>query len=178
MTQTIARLKLAPSKAMALKLGHPHLQLQSQLRFTGQIVGGRNITVTTTNGVATIDNSIAFATSAVEYTIDGGGAPIGAGYKGLIEVPFDCQIIASKVFADAPGNLVMDIRKKAYAGLPFVAGDSIVAAAPPTLAGTQFSNDGALVGWLKNISVNDLLGFYVTSATVTTVTISLLVKRL
>jgi hypothetical protein len=196
---------------MALQLGRPRLQLKSQLRFTGQIVGGRNIAVTTLNGVATVSSvggvagpglaknvagqiavftdssdidgvgiqAVAFLTSAVEYTMDGGGGPIGTGYKGLIEVPFACRIIAVKLFADTPGNLTMDIRKKTYAGLPFVGGDSIIAADPPTLAAAQFSTDVALTGWTTAINANDLLGFYVTGTpTVNVATVSLLVTRI
>jgi hypothetical protein len=122
--------------------------------------------------------ALAFPSSAVEWTIDGGGVPIAAGYSGIQEIPFDCRITRSTLLADQVGTIVLDIRKTSYANFPPDPADSIVAAAPPTLASAQAVQDTTLTDWTLQLRKGDLLAYYVVGlTTVTKVTLSLLVTR-
>ena len=120
--------------------------------------------------------ALSFLSSAIQFTMDGGGASIPSGYKGSMELPFNCAIVRSTLLADVAGNFVMDIKKVAYAGYPTAT--SIVGAAFPTLTAAQKSQDTTLTGWTTALSKGDVLEFYVTGTpTVNNVTLSLLVTR-
>lgn len=123
--------------------------------------------------------ALVYPASAIEFLIDGGGgAPILAGFKGTIEVPFNCTITRSTLLADAAGAIVLDVRKTSYAGFPPAPGNSIVGTDPPTLAGQQAAQDIALTGWTLTLSKGDVLAYYVVGvATVSLATLSLLVSR-
>lgn len=117
-------------------------------------------------------------TSAVIWTIDGGGAPITTGQKGYIQVPFACTITAARSFADQSGSIVVDVWKDSYVNYPPVDADSITASAPITISSTTKSEDSTLTGWIKTIAAGDILGFNVDSAsTITRLTIVLTVAK-
>lgn len=117
-------------------------------------------------------------TSAVIWTIDGGGAPITTGQKGYIQVPFACTITAARSFADQSGSIVVDVWKDAYANYPPTDSDSITASAPITISATTKSEDATLTGWTKTIAAGDILGFNVDSvSTITRLTIVLTVTK-
>jgi hypothetical protein len=116
-----------------------------------------------------------FLTSAIEFTMDGANSPIPLGFRGIMELPFDCKIVRATLMANAAGNLVMDVFKTTAAAP--TGGASILAADPPTLAGAQFSRDTALTGWNVNLNRDDALAFYVLSSSVVQATLSLLVTR-
>jgi hypothetical protein len=118
------------------------------------------------------------ADAALQGVIDGGGATITTGVKGDIEVPFDCTIVSARLFADQSGSVVVDVWKDSYANFPPTNGDSITAAAKPTLSSAAKSQDSTLTGWTKTLSKGDVLRFNVDSATtVQRVTLSLAVTR-
>lgn len=117
----------------------------------------------------------AFLTSAIEYTIDGGGATIPTGYRGILELPFDCTIVRSSLMGASAGNLVMDIFKTTPAAP--TGGASICAAALPSLGGGQVAIDSTLTGWTKTLHAGEALAFYVNSANIQQATLSLLVTR-
>jgi hypothetical protein len=155
------------------------------LVIEGDINGGYKTYVCTSDDPVLIGSSditfqaLAFPNSSIEFLIDGGGGnPIIAGYFGVIEVPFDCQIVRSTVLADVSGNLQLDIRKTSYAGFPPAPANSIVASAPPKLTAAQSSQDSTLTGWTVRLSKGDLLAYYAVGiCTVTKATSSLLVVR-
>lgn len=108
------------------------------------------------------------------------GAVLPSGeYEGVVEVPFDCTIVSAALFADQAGNLVIDIWRTTYAlyqpGVHPVNGDSITAAAPPTLAAAYKSVDSTLTGWSKAMTKGDLLKINVDS--VASITWALLALR-
>src|SRR5688572_8737357 len=70
-----------------------------------------------------------------QFIIDGGGATITTGIHGDIEIPFDCNIIGVRLYGRGAGGIVIDIYKTNFAGFPASVGDSITAAAKPTLSG-------------------------------------------
>lgn len=96
------------------------------------------------------------------------GAVLSTGaYEGVVEVPFDCNIVSARLLADQAGGLVIDIWKCSYSdynpGTHPVVGDSIVAAAPPTLTAAYKSEDSTLTGWTVTLTKGDLLKLSVTS---------------
>lgn len=118
------------------------------------------------------------ATDAIEFVIDGNGAVITTGIKGDIEVPFACTIVGVTILLDQSGSIVIDIWKDTYANYPPVVGDSITAAAKPTVSGAVKSQDNTLTGWITAIIAGSTLRYNVDSiATATRATISLRVIR-
>lgn len=67
------------------------------------------------------------------------------------------------LLADQSGSVEVDIWKDVYANFPPTIGDSIVAAAPPTLSGAIKSEDSTLTGWTTALSAGDVLRFYLVS---------------
>lgn len=118
-------------------------------------------------------------TSAIIWTIDGGGSAITTGQKGYIEIPFACTITAARLFADQSGSIVVDVKKDTYANFPpSGSGDSICASAKPTVSATTKSQDTTLTGWTTSIAAGDILGFDVDSvSTITRCTIILTVTK-
>lgn len=102
-------------------------------------------------------------TVEIPFTIDGGGGVIQAGAKGYVRIPVTGKIIASRLFADVTGSIVLTISKGSYTDFPTVT--SIVAAAKPTLAAAQKSEDTTLTGWTVDVTAGDILAWAVDSAT-------------
>uniref|UniRef100_A0A6M3IDN2 Putative structural protein n=1 Tax=viral metagenome TaxID=1070528 RepID=A0A6M3IDN2_9ZZZZ len=118
-------------------------------------------------------------TATITFIIDGGGSAITTGIKGALEIPFACTINRVTLLADQAGSIVIDIWKQAYADYPPEDANSIVAAAPPTLAAADHSQDATLTDWTTAIAAGDCLKFNVDSvATVTWVTLSLKVTKI
>lgn len=115
---------------------------------------------------ATAEDFTQIATTAIGYTIDGGGAAITTGLIGTgVRVPFDCTINSVTLIADQVGSIVIDIWKDTLANFPPVAADSICGGAKPTLSSARTSENTTLTGWTKTISAGDVLFFNVDSAT-------------
>jgi len=120
----------------------------------------------------------ALGNASLTYIIDGAGSAITTGLKGFLEVPFGCTITRVTMLGDQSGSIVVDIWKDTYASFPPTDGDSITAAAPPTITTAQKSQDSTLTGWTKALSAGDILAFNVDScATVERLTVILLVER-
>lgn len=127
---------------------------------------------------------IQILTGTIRGMINGAGAVPAPGAIGVVEVPYDCTIFASKTTADTPGNAVVDVRRILAANYPAAspgtvgAGTSIVASAPPTLATQQSVTDTTLTGWSLTLQRGDWLQFSLTSVgTLTWVQVSLDVVR-
>ena len=97
----------------------------------------------------------------------GGAIPATGAYVGVLVVPMDCEIVSAELLADQAGSIVVDIWRTTYAdynpGTHPVVGDSIVAAAPPTLTAAYKSEDSTLTGWTTTLTEGDLLKISVTS---------------
>jgi len=117
------------------------------------------------------------ATRSIQFVIDGGGSVITTGVKGFLEIPFACTINRVTLLADQSGSIVIDIFKDTYANFPPVVGDSITAAAKPTITTSNKSQDATLTGWTTSIAAGDILAFNVDSVgTHERVTLSLRVE--
>ncbi len=122
-------------------------------------------------------HTVALSTS-IEVILDGAGAAIATGIKGDIEIPFAGTITAVRLLADVSGSIVIDLWKDTYANFPPVVGDSITAAAKPTISAATKSQDTTLTGWTTSVAVGDIIRVNVDScATITRCTLALTVTR-
>lgn len=102
--------------------------------------------------------------AGVGMTFDNGSADIDAGAQVDIHIPYAMRIDVVKMFADQIGAIVIDIYKNPSAGFSPGPPDSIVAAAPPTIAADNQSSDSTLAGWTTVLDAHDVLRFTVLSA--------------
>lgn len=112
----------------------------------------------------------------LSFVIDGGGSTITTGIKGVLIVPFACEITAWNVVGDASGSINVDVNRSAWNTTPSYS--SIAASAHPALVSAVAAEDTTLTGWTKTLAAQDILQFEVDSvATVKSVTVLLKVKR-
>jgi hypothetical protein len=112
----------------------------------------------------------------VGVSIDGGGTVITTGTKGYVEVPYAGTINEWKIIADVSGSAVFDVWKS-NAAIPTNA-NTITASAKPTLTAAQRATGTTLTGWTTGVSVNDVFGFEVESAsTITKVVLILVIQQ-
>lgn len=118
-------------------------------------------------------------TVSITFMIDGAGAVPTTGVKGDLLVPFACTINSVTVQADQSGSAVVDIWKKTYTlDSPPTVANTITAAALPTLAAHQSSQDSTLTGWTTAIAANDMLRYNLNSVTTCTrLTVTLKVTK-
>ncbi len=130
----------------------------------------------------TISQLLALDPSVITYVIDGGGQPLTTGTKGALLIDFNCSISKVTLLADQSGSAVVDIWKLSEVGYnPPTAptsGNSICAAALPTLSAANKYQDSTLTGWTKAISAGDTLSYHINSAaTLTRLTVALTVTK-
>lgn len=95
-----------------------------------------------------------------------GTTALVAGVLGYVEVPFDCTIVAGRLFAAPdPCDVEIDIWKSDFATYPPTIADTIVAAAPLTIVADDHSEDTTLTGWDVDLVAGDILAFYLASVT-------------
>lgn len=100
-------------------------------------------------------------------TFDGGGIllPVGDS-RAYYECRSNGTILEWALTGTPSGSLVVDVWKRAGA-IP-TGFDSITGGGPPFLAGATEGNDTVLAGWSTTVSVGDIFGFYISSATAIT----------
>lgn len=116
----------------------------------------------------------------IPFMIDGGGAVITTGFKGVVQADIAGSIVAATVLAadNLTGSIVIDLWKDSYANHPPTVADTITAAAKPTISADVKATDSTLTGWTTAIAAGDVLGFNVDSvSTFTRVLMSLKVKK-
>lgn len=102
------------------------------------------------------------------------GAALTTGIKRDYQVPFACTIRKVTLLADQSGSVVVDIWKDTFANFPPVVGDSITAAAKPTISAALKAENSTLTGWITAIAAGDILRFNIDSvATITRLELSL-----
>lgn len=142
-----------------------------EVYFKTDAAAGKNLylcnpvnTWTQTSGAA------ASITTTFGVSLDGGGTAIQAGHKGYVTIPYACTITGWSVQADQSGNLQIEIDKKAGA-IPAVTADKITATDPPSLNSAQLrivNCDSGCTGWSRSVMPGDVIGYYVSSASVVT----------
>jgi hypothetical protein len=110
-----------------------------------------------------IDTTI--STAGVGVIIDGGGSTLTTGIRGDIVIPFNCTITQWTLLANQSGSIVIDIWKDTYANFPPVVGDSITAAAKPTITSSTKGQSSTLTGWTTAFTAGDILRLNVDSVT-------------
>jgi hypothetical protein len=100
---------------------------------------------------------------AITFVLEGGAVALAPGSQGMLVVPMACIINCVYLISEDSGDIVIDIWKSSYADHPPTDADSITAAAPVTLEGSNKSLDATLTGWTKEIARNDILAFHVDS---------------
>ena len=94
---------------------------------------------------------------------DGGGDVIAVGAQCDVRVPYGCTITKVSLLADQVGSIVVDVWADIYANYPPTAGDSITAAAKPTISAGNKSEDATLAGWSTSIASGTVIRFNVNS---------------
>ena len=114
----------------------------------------------------------------IQFTIGNTLQSIGIGYKGFVQIPYDCYIDKVSLAGDLTGtNTQVDIWKTST--YPPTPAGSIVGGTLIPFAGTIYYEDTSLAGWATGISGGDFLGFYVTGTSLTTLlTVSLSGRKL
>ena len=104
---------------------------------------------------------------AINYVIDGGGAAIGTGIKGDLEVPFTCHVDRWTLLADQHGSIVVDVWRDAYASFPPTDADSMPGTTNmPAISGTVAAQGTDLSGWgTQGIGAGDILRYNIDSCT-------------
>ena len=144
----------------------------SSVPTTGQLADGE-LAVNTTDkkifvrdGASVVEVANALTPRSVGISIDGGGTVITTGTKGYVEVPYAGTITEWKIIATPSGSVTFDIWKS-NAAIP-TNSNTITASAKPTLTTAQRATSTTLTGWTTSVSVNDVFGFEVESATTVT----------
>lgn len=120
------------------------------------------------NTDGTVTCSADSALRSISVSIDGGGSTITTGAVGIFPMTdFACTINRWDVSADRSGSITIDVWKHASGTIPG-SGDKISASAPVTLSSSQLAQNGSLTGWTTAVSVGDIFGFSVASATTVT----------
>nr|WP_321349813.1 hypothetical protein [uncultured Methanoregula sp.] len=114
----------------------------------------------------TSDTRVRLYGTTLQYVIEGGGAQVTTGSKGVLQVPFGCTITGWTLIADQSGSAVVDIKKSTYAAYP--TNSSIAASAKPTISTAQKAASTTLTGWTTTINENEVLEYYVDSCTTCT----------
>jgi hypothetical protein len=117
-------------------------------------------------------------TTSVSFMIDGGGAAIATGTKGVVTIPFAGTITEWQVLADQSGLIQLDIWKDALANYPPTVADTITGTDKPRITAGSKGGSTALTGWTKAVSYGDILRYNVDSATtIQRVTVTLFMTR-
>lgn len=134
------------------------------MRRSGTAIAFGAVDLASANAVTgTLPNTNIAATSLtrqITITLDGGGAALTTGAQMVyLSIPVSCTITKWRILADQIGDIVLDIWVEDYAGFPPVVGDSITAAAKPSLSGgVQQTNESSSLGtWITALVAGDVM---------------------
>lgn len=102
-------------------------------------------------------------TGAISFNVGNNVNIVTTGIKGRLYIPFDCEIVSVHIVANTTGDLILDIWADDFASYPPASGDSICAAAKPTLSTADTYSDSTLTGWITTLTEGDVLLFNVDS---------------
>ncbi len=105
----------------------------------------------------------------VGMMIGDGTNVITPGVQGFVSCPVSGSItkvrLLSSDAAVTSGSIVIDIWKDVFANYPPTVGDTITAAAKPTITTSTTFEDSGLSGWTVSVTAGDVFGFNVDSVT-------------
>jgi hypothetical protein len=99
----------------------------------------------------------------LEVFFDGNGAVLPTGIYGDVRLDFPCTIVSHTLLSVQTGSIVIDIWKDTFTNFPPTVGDTITAAAKPTLSAANKSEDTTLTGWSKTTAAGSILRFNIDS---------------
>ena len=102
--------------------------------------------------VSTVSTARAFG-----HSFSGNGSALSAGATAYLTVPFACTISAWNMSVDQ-GSASVDIWKVATGSSVPTIGNSITAAAPPTISSGTAIHSTLLTGWTTAVTTNDIVG--------------------
>lgn len=102
---------------------------------------------------------------AIHLTIDGEGAPIGAGAWEEAFIPFDGYITGWALLSDTAASCTVDVHVSSVADYPPDDTDSITGGAVMSLLSAQSAESDDLALWTREVSDGDVLRFVVETAT-------------
>jgi hypothetical protein len=89
---------------------------------------------------------------AIQIVLSGGGAALLDQTMACVEIPWTGTIVASRLYADQSGSVVVDWWTDTYANYIPTNADSITAAATPTIAANDKDSDITLTGWTTGLT--------------------------
>lgn len=96
-------------------------------------------------------------TSTIVFAFDGGGVALPANIQADFPMDFNATITQATLLADQAASATVNVYKDTYGNYPPTVGDSIVAAAKPTISGSLASKDATLAGWTTALAAGDTL---------------------
>lgn len=151
-----------------------HTLTMATARLLGRTTAGAGAVeeISAGTGISLSGGSLAVAdnarTSALGYTIDGGGAAITTGIAGMgLIVPYACTIVDWTLLADTSGAIKIDVWKDTYANFPPTDADSMTNGNEPEIAASGVkAQDTDLSNWTTvSVAAGDILYFNVDSCT-------------
>lgn len=134
---------------------------------------GADVSVLITEQIAVIGDT------CIVFSMDNGDTGLDTGQKTSLVIPFDCDITAAYILANAADDMVVDVWVAPYASYPPTDTESITGAAPLTLSAVDKVLDTTLTGWSLRIDSGDVVTINVDSCgdTITKASVCLIVTR-
>jgi hypothetical protein len=154
-----------------------HALTLSTARLLGRTTAGDGLAeeISAGSGLTLAGGSLAVTdnarTSALGYTIDGGGDPIATGIAGMgLVVPYACTLVDWTLLADVSGAIKIDVWRDTYANFPPTNADSMTNGNEPEIAASGVkAQDTDLSNWTSvTVNAGDILYFNVDSCTAIT----------
>jgi hypothetical protein len=134
-----------------------NVQLSSGITFAD---GTRQTTASSGGG----GGSSVSANAEIIYVIDGSGLVLSTGFKGALEVPFNCTINGFTMLADQSGNVAIQINKDTYTNALITFSPLLNTGANTINLVNQIKNTSTtLTGWNTTINTGDILTYNVSS---------------
>ena len=113
--------------------------------------------------------------AGIELTFDGAGQALVVGMGGYLEVPFDCRLMAARLFADVSCSATVDLTYGTYTDFPAA---SVLYDTIPTLSSAQKA-DLAVTNWHRRLAARDVLSYQLASfsGSATRLTLALWVRK-
>jgi len=99
----------------------------------------------------------------ISVTFDGGGIELSTGLKGVGPVLEDGTLTGWTLFADAVGDMVVDVWVNNLGDDDPTDQDSVTGEAPPLLMMERQAEDTILNGWNKTLVKGGTIGFHIDS---------------
>ena len=121
------------------------------------------------NSTVVIDGGNSYIKAQIEdiigFAVDGGGAVVTTGIKGIRQMEYAGIILGWTIVADTSGSAVVDVKRATYSNYPTTS--SIAGSEKPTLSSQSKNQNNSLATW-STIAVGDILEFVVDSASTVT----------